>query len=171
MHWHVAVASTNPAKINAVHDAFASAFPEVECQVNGYPTGSGVAAQPMTSAETLLGAENRLRDLQQQRQADFYVAIEAGFDDGMTFAWMLVSNGSREGRARSASLQLPEAAVRRLQQGAELGDVMDELFGTQNIKQAGGAIGLLTQHKLSRSSVYQQALILALIPFLSPDWF
>jgi non-canonical (house-cleaning) NTP pyrophosphatase len=48
---------------------------------------------------------------------------------------------------------------------------MDELFGTQNIKQAGGAIGLLTQHKLSRSSVYQQALILALIPFLTPDWF
>ena len=171
MHWHVAVASTNPAKINAVRDAFASAFPAVECKVDGYPTGSGVAAQPMTSAETLLGAENRLRDLQQQRQADFYVAIEAGFDDGMTFAWMLVCNGSRQGRARSASLQLPAAAVRRLQQGEELGDVMDDLFGTQNIKQAGGAIGLLTQHKLSRSSVYQQALILALIPFLTPEWF
>lgn len=174
MQWQIAVASTNPAKINAVREAFKQAFPQVQCVVEGYKTESGVAAQPMTSAETLLGAENRLRHLQQQLQhqpARFYVAIEAGLDEGMTFAWMRISDGQREGRARSASLQLPDAVLQPLAQGAELGDVMDQLFGTQNIKQAGGAIGLLTQHKLSRSSVYQQALILALIPFLAPDWF
>ncbi len=171
MSWLIAVASTNPAKINAVRDAFALAFPETPSQVIGFKTESGVAAQPMTSAETLLGADNRLHNLQQQQQADFYVAIEAGLDDGMTFAWIRISDGKREGRARSASLQLPPAAVQRLAQGEELGDVMDALFGTQNIKQAGGAIGLLTQDKLSRSSVYQQALILALIPFLTPEWF
>ena len=174
MSWQIAVASTNPAKINAVRDAFALAFPDVQCHVSGYRTESGVAAQPMSSAETLLGADNRLHNLQlqlQQQPADFYVAIEAGLDDGMTFAWIRITDGKRDGRARSASLQLPALAVQRLEQGDELGDVMDELFGTQNIKQAGGAIGLLTQHKLSRSSVYQQALILALIPFLSPDWF
>lgn len=171
MSWQIAVASTNPAKINAVRDAFALAFPEIPCQVVGFKTESGVAAQPMTSAETLLGADNRLHNLQQQQQADFYVAIEAGLDDGMTFAWIRISNGKQEGRARSASLQLPPVAVERLAQGEELGDVMDTLFGTQNIKQAGGAIGLLTQHKLSRSSVYQQALILALIPLLTPQWF
>lgn len=171
MSWQIAVASTNPAKINAVRDAFALAFPEIPCQVVGFKTESGVAAQPMTSAETLLGADNRLHNLQHQQQADFYVAIEAGLDDGMTFAWIRISNGKQEGRARSASLQLPPVAVERLAQGEELGDVMDTLFGTQNIKQAGGAIGLLTQHKLSRSSVYQQALILALIPFLTPQWF
>jgi len=48
---------------------------------------------------------------------------------------------------------------------------MDQHFGTQNIKQAGGAIGLLTQNRLSRSGVYQQALTLALIPFLNPQRF
>lgn len=170
----IAVASANPAKINAVRDAFMQAYPDAQLQLQGHSTESGVAAQPMSSAETLLGAQNRLANLQQQLQAtpaDFYVAIEAGFDDGMTFAWMLISDSKTTGRARSASLQLPAAAVAELAQGQELGDVMDHLFGTQNIKQAGGAIGLLTQHKLSRSSVYQQALILALIPFLSPDWF
>ncbi|MDZ7867887.1 MAG: inosine/xanthosine triphosphatase [Rheinheimera sp.] len=172
--WQIAVASTNPAKINAVRDAFALAFPDVPCHVSGYKTASGVAAQPMSAAETRLGADNRLRHLQhqlQQQPADFYVAIEAGLDDGMTFAWMRITDGKREGSARSASLQLPAAVVQQLDNGDELGDVMDTLFGTQNIKQAGGAIGLLTQHKLSRSSVYQQALVLALIPFLSPDWY
>ena len=52
-----------------------------------------------------------------------------------------------------------------------LGDVMDEVFGTDNIKQKGGAIGLLTHNQLSRSSVYYQALILALIPFVNPEHF
>ncbi|MFA0544165.1 DUF84 family protein, partial [Vibrio sp. 10N.222.52.B7] len=50
-------------------------------------------------------------------------------------------------------------------------DVMDEVFGTDNIKQKGGAIGLLTHNQLSRSSVYSQALILALIPFVNPKHF
>ncbi len=59
----------------------------------------------------------------------------------------------------------------QLQQGKELGDVMDTMFEQNNIKQKGGAIGLLTQNKLSRSSVYHQALILAMIPFLNPDLF
>ena len=41
----------------------------------------------------------------------------------------------------------------------------------KNIKQKGGAIALLTQNKLSRSSVYHQALILAMIPFLNKELF
>lgn len=48
---------------------------------------------------------------------------------------------------------------------------MDEVFATENIKQKGGAISLLTQNQLTRSSVYQQALILALIPFTNPSHF
>lgn len=167
----VAVASANPAKIQAVEAAFAEAFPATEFHIQGFVTASGVAAQPMSAEETLQGAQNRLADLQSRQRADFYVAIEAGLDQGMTFAWMLVSDGQKSGKARSASLVLPHAVVQRLEQGQELGDVMDALFGTQNIKQAGGAIGLLTKHKLSRSSVYHQALLLALIPFLSPQWF
>lgn len=167
----VAVASANPAKIAAVHAAFAEGFPNLSFEIQGFATESGVSAQPMSASETLQGAVNRLADLQRRQAADFYVAIEAGLDEGMTFAWMLISDGQKTGKARSASLQLPHVVVSRLEQGQELGDVMDLLFGTQNIKQAGGAIGLLTQHKLSRSSVYHQALLLALIPFLSPSWF
>lgn len=167
----VAVASANPAKIKAVQDAFTLAFPEHIFAFAGYPVASGVADQPMSSEETLLGAQNRLTALQKQTDADYYVAIEAGFEDGFTFAWMLVQHQGKIGRARSASLALPPAVIAGLMQGAELSDVMDQLFGTHNIKHAGGAIGLLTGHRLTRSSVYQQALLLALIPFLSPQWF
>lgn len=169
--WKIAVASANPAKVTAVRDCFNEVFPHTPSEVQGYAVPSGVAAQPMSSEETLLGAQNRIVALKKIQQADFYVSIEAGLDDGFTFAWMLIEHQGKQGMARSASLMLPPAALTQLQSGAELGDVMDLMFSTNNIKQAGGAIALLTGNRLSRSSVYQQALILALIPFLQPDLF
>ena len=48
---------------------------------------------------------------------------------------------------------------------------MDRLFNTKNIKQQGGAIGLLTQHKATRESTYTQGLILAMAPLLNPALF
>ncbi|MCT6699248.1 inosine/xanthosine triphosphatase [Rheinheimera sp. 4Y26] len=169
--WHIAVASANPAKIKAVKQCFTEVFPDKTLEVQGFAVPSGVAAQPMSSEETLLGAQNRISALKQQVQADFYVSIEAGLDGEFTFAWMLIEHQGILGKARSASLMLPRSALQMLHQGQELGDVMDQLFGTDNIKQAGGAIALLTGHRLSRSSVYQQALILALIPFLQPELY
>jgi len=171
MPWMIAVASANPAKINAVQQCFREVFPTQSIDIRGLAVPSGVAAQPMTSAETLLGAQNRLQALKAQLQADFYVSIEAGLEQDLTFAWMLIEHQGQLSKARSASLMLPPAALAKLRQGAELGDVMDQLFGTKNIKQAGGAIGLLTGNRLSRSSVYHQALILALIPVLNPALF
>lgn len=171
MLWTIAVASANPAKINAVQQCFNEVFPTQPLQITGLAVPSGVAAQPMSSEETLLGAHNRLQALKTQLQADFYVSIEAGLEQDLTFAWMLIEHQGQLCKARSASLMLPPAALTLIKQGVELGDVMDQLFGTQNIKQAGGAIGLLTGHRLSRSSVYHQALILALIPVLNPALF
>ncbi len=166
----IKVASANPAKINAVASAFAEIFPAETLDVKGIAVPSGVADQPMSSDETLLGAMNRVAELADV-EADFRVAIEAGLDGDFTFAWMVIEHKGKMGKARSASLMLPPAALSQLQQGKELGDVMDAMFNQDNIKQKGGAIALLTQHKLSRSSVYHQALILAMIPFLNPDLF
>ncbi|SNY49353.1 inosine/xanthosine triphosphatase [Arsukibacterium tuosuense] len=169
--WTIAVASANPAKINAVKLCFQTNFAEQAITVSGFAVPSGVAEQPLSSVETLLGAQNRLQALKQQTDADYYVAIEAGLDNDMTFAWMLIEHNGKLGKARSASLMLPPAALQLLAEGEQLGDAMDQLFGTSNIKQAGGAIGLLTHNQLSRASVYQQALTLALIPFLNPERF
>lgn len=166
----IKVASANPAKIAAVESAFAAVFPEQTLEVEGIAVPSGVADQPMSSEETLSGAMNRIAALALY-QADFRVAIEAGLDGEFTFAWMVIEHQGRIGKARSASLMLPPLALAKLQQGEELGDVMDQMFQQHNIKQKGGAIALLTQHKLSRSSVYHQALILAMIPFLNPQLF
>lgn len=166
----IKVASANPAKINAVASAFAELFPTATLDVQGIAVPSGVADQPMSSDETLLGAMNRVAELA-HIPADYRVAIEAGLDGDFTFAWMVIEHQGKIGKARSASLMLPPKALEQLKQGKELGDVMDAMFDQTNVKQKGGAIALLTQDKLSRSSVYHQALILAMIPFLNSALF
>ena len=168
----VIVASANPAKISAVADAFSAVFPEHTFSFQGISVASEVRDQPMCADETLAGARNRIGNARLQApDADFYVSIEAGIDGPFTFAWMVIENATQRGEARSASLPLPPAALAKIHQGVELGDVMDEMFDQRNVKQQGGAIAMLTNHKLTRSSVYQQALILALIPFINQELF
>lgn len=168
----VIVASLNPAKINAVKSAFSAVFPQQSFDFVGVSVPSGVAEQPITNAETHQGARNRVAHAKQaQPQGDFYVGLEAGIEDATTFAWMVIESDTQRGESRSASMMLPPKVADQLSQDVELGTVMDHVFGTTNIKQKGGAIGVLTQHQLTRSSVYHQALIMALIPFINPDHY
>lgn len=168
----VIITSLNPAKINAVKSAFHSAFPEQEFKFEGVSVASNVADQPMTNQETHDGALNRVRNAKQSiANSDYFVGLEAGIEGNMTFAWMVVESSTHRGESRSASLMLPPEVIAKLEHANELGDVMDEVFATENIKQKGGAISLLTQDQLTRSSVYHQALILALIPFTNPAHF
>lgn len=126
----------------------------------------------MTNEETHRGAVNRVKNAKvEMPTADFYVGLEAGIEGNVTFAWMVIESDTHRGESRSASLMLPPEVLAQLADANELGDVMDKVFGTENIKQKGGAISLLTQNQLTRSSVYHQALILALIPFTNPDHF
>ena len=168
----VTIASLNPAKINAVKSAFEAAFPQQEFDFKGVSVASGVADQPMSNQETYQGAINRVHNAAQAiPNSDFYVGLEAGIENNVTFAWMVIESNGQRGESRSASLMLPPQVIEKLAHANELGDVMDEVFGTDNIKQKGGAIGLLTHNQLTRSSVYHQALILALIPFVNPEHF
>ncbi|MDC0612290.1 inosine/xanthosine triphosphatase [Vibrio sp.] len=162
----VIVASLNPAKIQAVESAFSLAFPSQNFEFIGISVSSDVSAQPMTDKETLCGARNRVRNARKSTPgALFYVGLEAGFDNNATFAWMVIESQELRGESRSASLPLPLTVIKQLKRGHELGDVMDALCNTNNIKQKGGAISIFTDGVLTRSSVYTQALILALAPF------
>jgi len=169
---NVIIASLNPAKINAVKSAFESTFPQDTFSFKGVSVPSGVADQPMTDEETHQGALNRVRNAKEQDPtADYYVGLEAGIENTVTFAWMVIESATHRGESRSASLMLPPQVLKLLSHENELGDVMDKLFDCENIKQKGGAISLLTHNQLTRSSVYHQALILALIPFINTEHF
>ncbi|BCU57099.1 hypothetical protein ENKO_36930 [Enterobacter kobei] len=93
------------------------------------------------------------------------MAIEAGIDDDSTFSWVVIENGDRRGEARSATLPLPAVILERVRAGEALGPVMSQYTGIDEIGRKDGAIGVFTAGKLTRSSVYHQAVILALSPF------
>ncbi|MBU2239499.1 MAG: inosine/xanthosine triphosphatase [Gammaproteobacteria bacterium] len=175
----VCVGSTNPVKVNAARQAFSQVFPNhtIHCEEMHAP--SDVADQPMTEAETRLGAQNRVRYCSEHSASndmDFFVALEGGVDEfeegAATFAYVAIINSDGElMTGRSANLPLPNKVYQRLQANEELGLVMDELFNTDNIRQKGGAIGLFTNHAATRESVYTQALVLALAPVLHPEHY
>ncbi len=83
----------------------------------------------------------------------------------MTFAWMTIENPHIRGESRSASLMLPEVILQGIRDGRELGSEMAAITGNPEVKRQGGAIGVFTDGRLSRTSVYHQALLLALVPF------
>lgn len=165
MH-NVVVATTNPTKIQAIYQAFSEIFGEGTCHIASVSVDSGVPEQPFGSEETRAGARNRVQHARQQcPDADFWVAIEAGIDEGSTFSWVVIEKDARRGEARSATLPLPAAILDKVLAGEALGPVMSRYTGIDEIGRKEGAIGIFTAGKLTRSSVYHQAVILALSPF------
>lgn len=164
--YQVVSATTNPAKIRAIQQAFAEIFGEGSCHIDAIAVESGVPEQPHGCEETRAGARNRVANARASRpDADFWVAIEAGIDDGSTFSWVVIESRQQRGEARSATLPLPAAILERVRRGEALGPVMSHYTGIDEIGRKEGAIGVFTAGKLTRSSVYHQAVILALSPF------
>ncbi|MCL1074323.1 inosine/xanthosine triphosphatase [Shewanella dokdonensis] len=171
----IVVGSTNPVKINAAKSAVATLHPAAEIICDGIKAPSGVADQPMTDAATRQGALNRVNWCRQHAQADYYLAMEGGVDlvaaQAYTYAWVVIADNHHICLNRSAHLPLPAKVYQALEQGQELGDVMDRMFNTVNVKQAGGAIGLLTQGHASRESTYTAALVMAAAPLRFPELY
>lgn len=163
--YHVVCATTNPAKIQSILLAFNDIYGEDSCHIESVVVASDVPEQPFGSDETRQGARNRLSHARAIKpNADFWVAIEAGIEEGSTFSWVVIEHQAMRGEARSATLPLPEVILKNLSAEKTLGMVMSEYTGIEMIGRKEGAIGTFTAGKLTRSSVYYQAVILALSP-------
>ncbi|WP_395338686.1 inosine/xanthosine triphosphatase [Ningiella sp. W23] len=175
----IVVASKNPVKINAAQSAFSEVFAQNETDIIPISVASNVPDQPMTYDETREGAFNRVQNAIElygsQFEGDYYIAYEGGvevFEDGpKTFAIVCISDGEQCIYGQTATLSLPLQIYQALLEGQELGDAMDALFNTHNIKQKGGAIGQLTSGLETRMSIYKSATILALSVFAKPALF
>lgn len=171
----VVVGSTNPVKVGAVAVVFKHYFPEAE--VTGTEVESGVGEQPKSEAETVRGAENRARAaLKSGEGVEYGVGIEGGYTkkDGhpMECAWVAIGNrDGKIGLGGGLYFELPAKVAKRIKAGEELGPIMDQLTGTDNVKQKMGAIGVFSKGKLSRQAAYEQLIVQALTKFVSPNWY
>lgn len=166
----IIVSSFNPVKSDAVEKGFNRMFPHKNHEIVQIAVESGVSDQPMTDLESRKGALNRALNARKQApDGDFWVGVEGGCDyldgDMVAFAWIVVQGRENRGSARTALFRLPKEVQRLVESGLELGLADDEVFGEENSKQNSGAVGLLTGDVVTRTTLYEQAVILALIPF------
>lgn len=164
------VASTNPVKIQAAVNGFQRLFPGSQLNVITAAVPSDVAHQPMSDEEALRGAFNRSANARAAHpDADYWIGIEGGVQpvgqELTAFAWIVVRSKEMIGKGRTGTFFLPPAVTELIRQGTELGEADDIVFSRSNSKQDNGAVGLLTDNVIDRAQLYEQAMILALIPF------
>ena len=170
------LASHNPVKAEAVEKGFQRVFPGEGFRIQPVNVESGVSDQPMTDQATREGALNRARNAKKaDPEADYWVGVEGGCDyldsTMVAFAWVVILGERGQGSARTALFQLPREVQALVEGGMELGDADDLVFGRQNSKQKSGAVGLLTHNRVTRRTLYEQAVVLALIPFINSDLY
>ena len=168
----ITVGSTNPVKVNAVRSVCEEIWDEVE--VVGVKIESGVDEQPRSDEETLRGARNRAQGV--IGVAEYGVGLEGGVyeQDGklMETAWgVVVGKDGQEGIGGGLKFELPPVVAEKIRAGGELGPVMAELLKRKDVKKQEGAVGVLTKNGVTRTGAYKQLVWLAMIKFVSPEWW
>ncbi len=173
----IAVASMNPVKLAAARQGFEQAFPDLVVNIHGNALVTDVPDQPIGDKQTYQGALARVNALHTQTpNADYWVGIEGGVQrtiDGSydSFAWIIVQQGEQRSSSRTSTFPLPPRVCQYLDEGLELGDADDLVFGRSQSKQQNGAVGLLTADKITRTDLLSQSVFLALIPFQFPNLY
>ena len=170
----VAVGSQNPLKLEASRSVIGRLFPEAEFV--SLPADSGVSINPTSNRETIAGARARAEAARNKAGADWGVGLEGGITpvggEWFTCVWCVIRDRQRETRGGGVHFQLPPKVLKDiLQDGREMGDGMDALTGQTMSKRRMGAEGILTGGLVDRTATFENALIYALAPRISADYY
>ncbi|MDQ2975521.1 MAG: inosine/xanthosine triphosphatase [Acidobacteriota bacterium] len=144
-----------------------------------------VPAMPLNDWQLMQGARERalaVRDqLRAQRlEADIYVGLEGGFHsisiegEWHTFlrGWAYATNGKSGSFGGTPSISVPTALAKKVIEGRrELGLVIDEVAGIQDVRSRQGAWGILSRDLVTRSMSFEVALIAAFAPFYNKHMY
>lgn len=169
-----AVGSTNPAKVEAVRRTLARLAPE--CVVVSIDVPSGVGDMPLGEEAIRAGALARATAALARTDAEIAFGLEGGAILDGDRAWLTghvvaLTRDGRIGEAAWGRMLLPKAAAGRVQNGEELGDIIDDLFGAKESKRHAGAIGLLTDGAVSRTDAFADHVAMACAPFLHSELY
>jgi inosine/xanthosine triphosphatase len=172
------VGTENNVKIKAVKNIFNKIFPKRNIVVKGFEVRTGVEDQPFGD-DTIKGAINRARAVSKIlpekkldiKKPDFAVGIEAGliwntkikkyFD--VQYCAVIDKTGKMT-LGHGSGFQYPDNVITEVKKGRSIGDVMGELTGINDLGSKKGAIGYLTKNILDRTTLTEQAVIMAMVP-------
>jgi inosine/xanthosine triphosphatase len=91
-------------------------------------------------------------------------------DDLSLVMWAAVTDGRRLSRGGGPTLPVPDGIAARVRAGEELGPVMDDVLGVDDVAKKEGAAGAFTAGRLTRTDALEAAVAAAAGPFLS-EWY
>lgn len=171
----VAVGSERPSKITPVKNIFSKHFTDVE--VIGVKVPSGVPDQPLHDDQMYQGALNRAKAaLKKTPKASYGVGIEGGLHK-YSYGWferstvVIVDTNGNVGIGSSGGLALPPKLMQKIEEGKNLEEACDALFGTTKIGSGVGMFGLLTNNVVTRAGGIEHGVAFALARFLHEDLY
>ncbi|MHA6251975.1 DUF84 family protein [Oceanobacillus sp. CAU 1775] len=149
----IVVGSNNPTKLNACEVV----FPEFD--VRRASVASNVSPQPLSDEETRQGAINRAVASAKLNDNGLGIGLEGGVmiveNELYLCNWgALVSPKGKIYTASGARIVLPQAFLKDLKYGKELGDLMTVFAQKENVRSKEGAVGIFTNDVVDRSEMF-----------------
>ncbi|MDI6643670.1 MAG: inosine/xanthosine triphosphatase [Methanobacteriaceae archaeon] len=164
----VVVGSQNPVKVNATKNVLEKIYGEVE--VDSRKVDSQVPPQPFGIDQTIQGAVNRAKNAYTS-DYDLGVGIESGLMETphtitgyIDLQWCAIYDGENVTIGVSAGFEYPPKVIEEVLKGKEVGEVMDEVTGVDNLGEKTGAISYFTKGLLDRTGNTEQCVLMAIIP-------
>ena len=152
----IAVGTKNNTKVKAVK----AVFHEAHHTIMVSDVQPSVSKQPFSDGETLQGAIERATLAVRDQQADIGIGLEGGVfvaQDGTIWLCNWGALVDRDGAvfvAGGARIPLPVEIGEQLRCGKELAEVMDEYANHRDVRSNEGAIGILTNGAIDRTTMY-----------------
>ncbi|MGC9516570.1 MAG: inosine/xanthosine triphosphatase [Methanomicrobiales archaeon] len=167
----VVVGSKNPVKVKATKNVLEKLYGELE--VDSADVDSGVPSQPFGIDETIQGAINRAKNAYHP-DYDLSVGIESGLMETphtitgyIDLQWCAIYDGEKVTIGVSAGFEYPPTVIEQVLNGKEVGQVMDEVTGVDDLGKKTGAISYFTKGLLDRTGNTEQCVLMAIIPKIS----
>jgi inosine/xanthosine triphosphatase len=186
----VAIGTKNPAKIQAVIDAFQYSYSDskVDLEFKPIQVDSGVGNQPIGLDMIINGAISRAKssfnqffyDTSLNHSVCFGVGIESGLveisqsESGyMDFQFVAIYHNEKITLGSGSAFEYPKMIISNLlsRKSREIGEIFEKLSGVHDIKQKEGAIGYLSKGKIKRTDILKQGVIMALLPIINKNLY
>ena len=173
------IASKNPVKVEAVREVVGAYGLLRGSEISSLEVGSGVSEQPKSLEETVQGAINRA--MRSFKDCNYSFRIESGLmsvpqtkTGSMDLCVCVIYDGAKYHMGLSCAFEFPPVVTKMIhEQGIDANEAFYRCGLTKDRKMGSsdGAIGLLTNGRMTRKDYTKQAVQMALIHLEHPKLY
>jgi len=171
----VVVGSKNPVKLNATKNVLERIYDDLT--VSSVNADSEVPDQPFGLDQTVDGAVNRAKNAYSD-EYDLSVGIESGLIEVpktltgfIDIQWCAIFDGRNITIGASSGFEYPPSVIKQVLAGVEVGDVMDQVTGVDDLGQKKGAVSHLSHGMLNRTQNTEECVLTAMIPRMNRETY